>query len=101
MTNHSWSGFNLMAHLPTWRALPQDIQTVIENNAAKFVRQQRADQGSLNASLRAQFVARGLVFNEVDQTAFRARLPDVYAKWKDMLGSKCWALLEAEVGKLG
>ena len=101
MTNHSWSGFNLMAHLPTWRSLPQDIKAVIENNAAKYVRQQRTEQASLNAALRAQFIDRGLAFNEVDQAAFRARLPGVYAKWKDMLGSKCWTLLEAEVGKLG
>jgi TRAP-type transport system periplasmic protein len=101
MTNHMWSGFNLMAHLATWKALPDDIKAVIERNAAKYVRQQREDQGRLNASLREDLAARGLVFNEVDQAAFRARLPSVYAAWKEKLGSKCWALLEAEVGKLG
>jgi tripartite ATP-independent transporter DctP family solute receptor len=101
LTNHMWSGFNLMAHLPTWRALPEDIRTAIESNAVKYVRRQRSDQESLNQALRMQFADRGLVFNEVDQAAFRARLPAVYVKWKDMLGSKCWTLLEAEVGKLG
>jgi tripartite ATP-independent transporter DctP family solute receptor len=101
LTNHMWSGFNLMAHLPTWRALPEDIRTAIERNAVKYVRRQRSDQESLNQALRMQFADRGLVFNEVDQAAFRARLPAVYAKWKDMLGSKCWTLLETEVGKLG
>src|SRR5262249_22178991 len=39
MTNHMWSGFNLMAHLSTWMALPDDIKAVIETNAAKYVRQ--------------------------------------------------------------
>jgi len=101
MTNHMWSGYNLMANFATWRALPDDIKAVIERNAAKYVRQQREDQGKLNASLRADLAARGLQFNEVDQAAFRARLPAVYATWKEKLGSKCWALLEAEVGKLG
>ena len=101
MTNHMWSGYNLMANFATWRALPDDIKAVIERNAAKYVRQQREDQGRLNASLRADLAARGLQFNEVDQAAFRARLPAVYATWKEKLGSKCWALLEAEVGKLG
>jgi tripartite ATP-independent transporter DctP family solute receptor len=101
LTNHMWSGFNLMAHLPTWQRLPEDIRSVIERNAAKYVRQQRADQGALNARLREEFVKRGLVFNEVDQAAFRARLPGVYSVWKEKLGGKCWALLEAEVGKLG
>ena len=35
------------------------------------------------------------------KAAFRARLPDVYAKWKERLGTSCWTLLEANVGKLG
>jgi len=65
------------------------------------VRQQRVDQGNINASLRDRFAAAGLIFNEVDQAPFRARLANVYAIWKEKLGSKCWALLEAEVGKLG
>jgi tripartite ATP-independent transporter DctP family solute receptor len=101
LTNHMWSGFNLMAHLPTWQRLPVDIRAAIDRNAARYVRRQRADQGALNARLRDEFKRRGLVFNEVDQAAFRARLPGVYATWKEKLGSKCWALLEAEVGKLG
>jgi tripartite ATP-independent transporter DctP family solute receptor len=84
LTNHMWSGFNAMAH-----------------SATKYVRQQRQDQAALNASLRDDFVKRGLAFNDVDQTAFRARLPGVYATWKEKLGSKCWSLVEAEVGKLG
>jgi tripartite ATP-independent transporter DctP family solute receptor len=101
LTNHMWSGFNAMAHPATWNALPDDIKAVIERNVTKYVRQQRLDQGALNASLRDDFVKRGLAFNEVDQAAFRAKLPGVYAVWKEKLGSKCWSLVEAEVGKLG
>lgn len=33
MTNHMWSGFNLMANLALWQKLPADIQAVIERNA--------------------------------------------------------------------
>ncbi len=101
LTNHMWSGFNEMAHLATWKALPDDIRGAIERNVTGYVRAQRRDQSALNTALRDDFVKRGLVFNEVDQAAFRARLPGVYATWKDKLGSKCWALVEAEVGKLG
>jgi tripartite ATP-independent transporter DctP family solute receptor len=101
LTNHMWSGFNAMANPAVWKSLPDDIKGVIERNMTKYVRQQRQDQGALNASLRDDFVKRGLVFNEVDQTAFRARLPAVYAIWKEKLGTKCWSLVEAEVGKLG
>jgi TRAP-type transport system periplasmic protein len=98
MTNHMWSGFNLMAHLATWQRVPDDIKTVIERNAAIYVRRQREEQEKLNAGLRETFVARGVAFNEIDQAAFRARLPAVYATWREKLGSKCWSLLEAEVG---
>jgi tripartite ATP-independent transporter DctP family solute receptor len=101
MTNHMWSGFNLMAHLPTWQSLADDIRSVIERNVVNHVRQQRADQSALNARLRHDLARRGLMFNEVDQAPFRARLADVYAKWRERLGARCWALLEAEVGRLG
>jgi tripartite ATP-independent transporter DctP family solute receptor len=101
LTNHMWSGFNAMAHAATWQALPSDIKDVIERNVTKYVRLQRQEQAALNIDLRNDFVRRGLVFNDVDQAAFRARLPGVYATWKEKLGSKCWTLVEAEVGKLG
>jgi tripartite ATP-independent transporter DctP family solute receptor len=101
LTNHMWSGFNLMAHLPTWRSLPDEIKGVIDRNAVKYVRRQREQQDTLNACLRADLADRGLAFNEVDQAGFRARLPGVYTAWKEKLGAKCWSLLETEIGKLG
>lgn len=101
LTNHMWSGFNLMAHLATWQGLPPDIRAVIERNADIYVRRQREDQAKLNADLRADLVARGLVFNDTNQAAFRARLPAVYSKWKDRLGGKCWELIEDAAGPLG
>jgi TRAP-type C4-dicarboxylate transport system substrate-binding protein len=101
MTNHMWSGFNLMANQALWRRLPEDMQAIIERNAAKFVRAQRADQGQFNAGLRTTLAERGMVFNEVDQAPFRARMVPVYATWREKLGSKCWGLLESHVGKLG
>jgi TRAP-type transport system periplasmic protein len=54
LTNHMWSGFNLMAHLATWQGLPPDIRAVIERNADIYVRRQREDQAKLNADLRAR-----------------------------------------------
>ncbi|MGE3842725.1 MAG: TRAP transporter substrate-binding protein [Vicinamibacterales bacterium] len=100
MTNHMWSGFNLLAHLPTWRRLPTDIQAVIERNVTKFVRLQRQDQEAANARLRSELATRGLVFNDVDQAPFRKQLGSFYTTWKERLGSKCWGLLEASSGRL-
>jgi TRAP-type C4-dicarboxylate transport system substrate-binding protein len=101
MTNHMWSGFNLMAHLPTWQRLPDGIRAVIERHVVSHVKQQRIDQNTVNAHLRQDLASRGLVFNEVEQEAFRVRLGSVYAAWRERLGARCWSLLEAEVGRLG
>lgn len=100
MTNHMWSGFNLLAHLPTWSKLPADVKTVIERNVAKFVGLQRQDQEAANMRLGAELARRGLVFNDVDQAPFRRQLGSFYATWKERLGTKCWTLLEASSGRL-
>src|SRR5438093_9579655 len=72
MTSHMWSGFNLLAHLPTWKHLPADIASAIERNAAKYVRLQRRDQEQMNARLRTELARRGLLFNDVDPGPFRS-----------------------------
>ena len=102
VTNHMWSGFNLVAHLPTWNLLPADIKAVIARNAARYVRRQRNDQATLNGALRQKLAARGLMFNgPVAAAPFRARLSGVYGDWQERLGRECWSLLEAETGRLG
>jgi TRAP-type C4-dicarboxylate transport system substrate-binding protein len=98
MTNHMWSGFNQMAHLPTWQRLPADIKTIIERNVARAVRLQRQDQESANGRLRTELTKRGLTFNDVDQAPFRRTLSGFYAKWKERLGTRCWRLLEESAG---
>jgi len=98
MTGHMWSGFNQMAHLPTWQRLPTDLQQIIERNVARAVRLQRQDQADANGRLRAELTTRGLVFNDVDQAPFRGALTGFYRRWKDKLGARCWSLLEDAIG---
>jgi len=98
MTNHMWSGFNLLVHLPTWKGLPTDIAAVIERNVTKHVRLQRRDQEQMNARLRTELARRGLLFNDVAPGPFRNKLTGVYATWKERLGTRGWSLLEAATG---
>ena len=98
MTNHMWSGFNQLAHLPTWRRLPADIQQIIDRNVTRAVRLQRQDQESANMRMRVELAKRGLVFNDVDAAPFRKALSPFYANWKKTLGSRCWELLEKAAG---
>jgi tripartite ATP-independent transporter DctP family solute receptor len=100
LTNHMWSGFNLLAHLPTWKRLPGDITAAIERNATKYVRLQRRDQEQMNARLRAEFAGRGLIVNAAEAAPFRKQLSGVYTMWKERLGARCWSLLEAATGPL-
>jgi tripartite ATP-independent transporter DctP family solute receptor len=100
ITNHMWSGFNMLAHLPTWKRLPGNIQGAIERNVARYVRLQRQDQQKLNIEARAA-LGRRLSINEAVESTFRPKLSRVYATWKEKLGSRCWSLLEAASGRLG
>ncbi len=100
LTSHMWSGFNQLAHQPTWQRLPTDLRAVIDRNVATFVRLQRQDQAQMNATIGAAQRQRGLAFNDVEPGPFRRQLSGVYAKWKGNLGAKCWALLEDAAGPL-
>jgi TRAP-type transport system periplasmic protein len=100
MTNHMWSGFNEMAHLPTWQKMPADLRAIIDRNVTRYVRLQREDQERANNTLRPSLAKRGLAFNDVDPTPFRKQLAGFYAKWKERLGTRCWTLLEQSAGRL-
>jgi tripartite ATP-independent transporter DctP family solute receptor len=101
LTAHMWSGYNLLANLAVWRNLPADVQDAVQRNAVKYVRLQRADNVALNASLVDGLGKHGMMFNTADTSGFRAPLADFYRRWKEHLGTKAWAMLEAHVGKLG
>ena len=101
LTNHIWSGFNLIANLKMWQGLPADVHRIIERNAEKYVQLQRNDTDKMNHELPPRLTQRGMMINQPDAASFRARLGDYYARWKDTIGSKTWALLESHVGKLG
>ena len=100
MTDHMWSGFNLLAHRPTWQRIPADLQAIIDRNLTKFVRLQRQDQIAANTRLRTELAARGLEFNTPDPAPFKKQLSGVYTTWREKLGSRCWKLLEDSVGKM-
>jgi tripartite ATP-independent transporter DctP family solute receptor len=101
LTNHMWSGFNLIANLKMWQGLPADVQRIIERNAEKYVKLQRDDTDKMNHDLAPRLTQRGMTINQPDAASFRARLGDYYSRWKNIIGSKTWALLEGHVGKLG
>ena len=100
LTDHWWSGFTLVANAGAWKALPPDIQAVIERHAETAALAQRQDVDRLNAGAVATLRAKGMIVNETDVSGFKKPLATFYTRWKAVYGAKAWDLLEARVGKL-
>lgn len=103
ITNHMWSGFNMIANGKFWAGLPRDVQRIVEKHVARGVDRQRKATDDLNVKLETTLVQeRGMKINRADAASFRAKLKsDFYPRWKKQIGTKAWALLEKEVGKIG
>jgi len=100
LTNHWWSGFTLNANAQAWKALPPDIQTVVDKHADAAALAQRKDIERLNADALDALRSKGMIVNVADTSGFRKPLAAFYARWKEIYGAEAWALLEARVGKL-
>ena len=102
LTNHMWSGFNLIANLGFWNALPADVQRIVDAAVKRHVARQRAFTDSLNRRLQTTLAQRGQIFNAAEPASFRERLgADFYRRWRAQLGETGWTLLEKQVGRLG
>jgi tripartite ATP-independent transporter DctP family solute receptor len=100
LTNHWWSGFTVVANAQAWKALPAELQAIIERHAEVAARAQRQDIERLNAGAVELLRGKGMIVNETDTSGFRKQLGAFYARWKGIYGDKAWSLLEARVGKL-
>lgn len=103
LTGHVWDGFWVLGNKRAFARLPKDVQTLIEAEINKSAVEQRADIAKLSGTLRKDLEAKGIVFHEVDQGAFRNALAATpfYAEWKQKYGAAAWDLLEKVSGKLG
>jgi TRAP-type C4-dicarboxylate transport system substrate-binding protein len=101
LTAHWWSGFTLLANAAAWRALPPEIQHVVERNAEKFALLQREDIEQVNAAGAEELASRGMTVNTADLDSFRAKLGPVYSRWREKAGPATWRLLESYAGEIG
>ena len=101
LTRHWWSGFTLLAHGATWKALPADIRQVIVNTADTACRAQRAEIEAFNIAGETELARLGMIVNTTDGAGVRARLGDFYARWKARSDPAAWAQLETHAGGFG
>jgi TRAP-type C4-dicarboxylate transport system substrate-binding protein len=80
----------------------KDIQGVIAKHVNAAGINERADLAALNTELQNQLSQKGLTFNKVDTTPFRAALQKAgfYAEWNKKYGKESWAVLEKYTGTL-
>ena len=102
LTNHMWDGFWFLMNGKAWKALPDDIKTIVAKNVNDAAVKERADTEKLNAGLKDDLTKKGLVFNQPDPGPFRDKLRSAgfYSEWKGKYGEQAWSLLEKAVGKL-
>jgi TRAP-type transport system periplasmic protein len=101
LTGHWWSGFTLLANGEAWNALPSDIRDLVERQAEGFARLQRADVGRVNDGGAEELVSLGMTVDTADAAGIKARLGDLWARWRIEAGAAAWRLLERYADGLG
>lgn len=101
VTNHMWDGFWFLANRRAWERLPADLRDVVAKNLNAAAVLQRVDVEKLNAGLRSELTAKGMIFNDTKPEAFQEALRKggFYTEWKKKYGDEAWAILERATGK--
>jgi tripartite ATP-independent transporter DctP family solute receptor len=101
-TNHMWDGYWLIANGKVWASIPDNLKALITKNVNASGMAQRDDIAKLNNSVEAALTSKGLIFNNVDTAAFRAKLQSAgfFKEWKGKYGDEAWALLEKYAGSI-
>ena len=102
MTNHMWDGYWFMGNKKLFDRFPSDLQALMTKLVAEFALLQRAEVRKLNDTLQADLKSKGMLFNDVQVDAFRAKLKasGFYADWHKKFGDEAWTQLEKYTGKL-
>jgi tripartite ATP-independent transporter DctP family solute receptor len=101
-TNHMWDGYWLIANGKVWASIPDNLKAIITKNVNASGMAQRDDIAKLNNSVEASLTSKGMVFNNVDNSAFRAKLQQAgfFKAWKGKYGDDAWAILEKYAGTI-
>ncbi len=102
LTNHSWDGYHMVVNGRTWRAMPDDLKTIVARAFNEAGLQQRADLVKLNQTLQQELSSKGLALNAAEAASFQAKLREsgFYKEWQERFGAEAWSTLEGAVGKL-
>jgi TRAP-type transport system periplasmic protein len=102
LTNYMWDGWWFLVNRKAWETVPTDLRETVSAIINAHALKQRAEVASQNIALKSDLMAKGLVFNDVDQAPFREilRQSGFYTEWQTKFGPEAWTLLEEYTGKL-
>jgi tripartite ATP-independent transporter DctP family solute receptor len=101
ITNHIWGNLYPVANLDAYKALPNDLQSLLNREIDRAGMLQREDMLRVDTELRTKLAQQGLAVNEVaDSEPFRAKLRPFYADMKRTFSPEAWSLLEKSAGRL-
>jgi tripartite ATP-independent transporter DctP family solute receptor len=102
LTSHAWDGFWFVASGKVWKGVPEDVQKIVAKHVNAAARRQRDDIARANVDLRRTLEGKGLVFNQVDNAAFRQalRTAGFYKEVRDRFDKDAWALLGKYAGEI-
>jgi tripartite ATP-independent transporter DctP family solute receptor len=95
MTNHQWNGDWMLISPSSWSGVPDDIRKIVTHEVNQSAVDLRGDVDKLNHSLTQTLTQHGMVFNNTDPEAFRAKLKasGFYAQWHKKFGDEAWGIL--------
>ena len=101
-TNHMWDGYHLLVNGRMWSRLPDDFKEKIAKHLNAGALIVREDLAKLETGVEKDLRDKGLIFNDVDNVAFRAKLASAgfFKEWKGKYGDEAWGLLEKYTGKI-
>jgi tripartite ATP-independent transporter DctP family solute receptor len=102
LTNHVWDGIWFLANTRAWKALPPDLQQIMDKHLDAAALRQREDVEKLNSQLQAELAGKGMTFTKPDTGPFRdaLRKAGFYVEWRGKFGEEAWSVLEKSSGKL-
>lgn len=102
LTSHISTGMMTLANGEAWNKLPRNLQEIVARNFASATLAANADVQKNDAAMVENLRKNGMTVNAADIGAFKAavRKAGLYAQWKEVYGTKAWALLEQTTGSL-
>jgi tripartite ATP-independent transporter DctP family solute receptor len=103
LTNHAWDGFWLISSGKVWKAIPKDVQDVLQKHFNVAAKKQRDDIVKANTEYQKLLESKGLTFNTTQADAFQAALAKTsfYKDAKAKFGGEAWTLLQKYAGNIG